>query len=203
MLLYKPFGQDLPEDVLRRPEHYLTVISFVFDIAIALALFLLGHAVARLQLPAAAAILSQIIALMYAPILAEYLNRVSPEPVICFLALLLGADMVRACADRDDLSAGTRWAYWGCLAGVGVGAKITFLPVMIALAAVAFPGVRKRMHSPSGCLRVFHFDAANRQPVSRVLEVGNRGCNAYGPIRIWAGRVVSSAIVRLGLEIGR
>ena len=155
MLLHKPLVQNLAEDVLRRPEYYLTVISFVFDIAIALALFLLGQAVARLRLPAAAAPLSQLIALMYAPILAEYLNRVSPEPVLCFLALLLGADMVRACADCDDLSAGKRWAYWGVLAGVGVAAKITFLPVMVALAAVAFPGVRKRLQFCAAALCAF------------------------------------------------
>ena len=199
MLLYKPFGQDLPEDVLRRPEHYLTVISFVFDIAIALALFLLGHAVARLQLPAAAAILSQIIALMYAPILAEYLNRVSPEPVICFLALLLGADMVRACADRDDLSAGTRWAYWGCLAGVGVAAKITFLPVMIALAAVAFPGVRKRLQFCAAALCAFFISTlpiVNQYPAflkSATAVATHTGRYGSGPVGLFPAQSFDSA----------
>lgn len=124
--------------VLRDPESALTAISVCLRVLHALALFLLGVRVRQLTGSLACSVMAQAATLLSMVSLLS-LWRVSPEPLVMTLGLLLGCATLRSlrggASDRQTVTA-------GALLGLGIATKVTFAP--LALVPLAGLTTRRR-----------------------------------------------------------
>ncbi|MCP5118749.1 MAG: hypothetical protein GY953_48680 [bacterium] len=139
--------------VLSNHEGYLEAIAWLLTALIAVAFYLAGRRVYRLT-----GSLLPMLALQISPFLSflvlQHSNRVSPEPV----EILLAPALVMALApplfgSRTDWTARTPAMVAGALVGVGIASKYNF--VTLAILALLFPGIRRKMRFVCGALLSF------------------------------------------------
>jgi len=117
----------LVPDVIARPETYLTAMHVAILAVVALLIFSAGLIVLRRTGHLGAALLVQASPWLFLATSVE-LSRVRPEPLLIALSSVYGAVLLTSTAEtaRRDVTA------LGVLAGVGMAAKITALPLLLA-----------------------------------------------------------------------
>jgi len=132
----------LVEDVLARPEHYLGVLNAVFAAACALTFLVVGLATyslirgvlpstsPQLLFPAAMMVLMQLMPLLAVSDMLA-LTVVRPEPWLMCLSMALGVVLLGLLAEPARMESAKTGKWLGVIVGVGVAAKVTFLPLAL------------------------------------------------------------------------
>lgn len=133
-------GGSITEDVLRRPEFYLDALNGIWILLVSLGSLCAGLAIFRRTGSLWLAVLVQMTPFLSAANV-QALYRVNPEPAMLGLGQVVLALVFWG---RPEWVHSWRRPVWaaaiGTLAGLGVGMKLTFLPVLI-VAAVAVEGL--------------------------------------------------------------
>lgn len=173
-------GHDtLVADLLDRPELYLAAIHGALVAGYALALLAAGLAVLRSTRSLPLALLVQLTPFLSSEGLAA-LARVSPEPLLMSLSLLL---VVRTIAhvERRDSREPIRFAVAaGVLAGLLVATKLTALPLLLLPLAFFVAPLRLR---PLGCFAL----SAAASFVAATAPIADK----YGSLAAWIVRIAT------------
>ncbi len=150
-----PPGKDLTTDVLERSEFYLSAFNTVFvflNVSMLLIFGLLAYRYTRniwISLWLQAAPFLSVISL------SEGLTRVTPEPLLFFCALLYSLLLVKWLQIRSTFMDGQKPSshiglytgivlFLGIVTGLGIAAKITFIPLIFA-PLLFFPGFKNKI----------------------------------------------------------
>jgi len=122
---------DLAQDVVQRPEFYLTAISDTLIFGYATSLFYLGWVARRVGHGLGAALLLQLTNLVFLSTL-PWLPRVNPELVILILGQWLGVALLKLVYGPPAATTHPRAAVGlGLLSGVAIVTKLSFLPLLL------------------------------------------------------------------------
>ena len=123
-------GDNLVEDVLSRPEHYLRLMNIVLILLYSVTLLAVGLKGYRVSGRLIVALMLQTSPFLFLTIF-DSLTRVHPETLllsVCNLAIIILLDHVYPDSEKKSISK----ALWlGLAAGIGIVTKITFAPVFL------------------------------------------------------------------------
>ena len=123
-------GDNLVEDVLSRPEHYLRLMNIVLILLYSVTLLAVGLKGYRVSGRLIVALMLQTSPFLFLTIF-DSLTRVHPETLllsVCNLAIIVLLDHVYPGSEKKSI---TKALWLGLVAGIGIVTKITFAPVFL------------------------------------------------------------------------
>ncbi len=130
------------DDVLSRPESYLTIANWVLLLLYAAALTALGFCTRKATGSAAAGVVVELTPLLSTTAVGHALC-VKPEPLLLAISAAMGATVMAGMSGEARRRSATAAATLGALFGMALASKITALP-LLALPMVVLVGWRSR-----------------------------------------------------------
>lgn len=128
--------------VLPDPEKHLLIVSHALSVLVAGAVFVAGIAMFRITGSLVSALLTQMPPLVFG-VLMQSLPRVNPEPMVLAVSMLCVAYLGKLVRGKDTSQNAVYARSLGMISGLGIAAKLTFMPVIFVPLAL-FSGWKMR-----------------------------------------------------------
>lgn len=197
-------GADLQTAVLEQPEYHLAAMLAVLTALNALVLLCLGAFVLRCTGSIRWSLFLQMTP-FFCPVFLQFgLCRIMPEPLLVFCALIVVSVLVCLAVTSPVSTKKQRLpaAFLGIATGLGIAAKVTFLPLLV-IPLIALRGVKNKIGSFAVALGSFVFFTLPILPryarfFDWLFQLGSRsGQYGSGPVGFVPLETYSTSIARL------